>query len=296
MSLLREIQDAAVDATTPLAVVLRKCMLLAARLGHEPFKKWVDQELNGYPPDADLPEYRRVGDLLSIGNFAGPMGRQLLNIVLPLGPVPEHARHHYETAEFREGVARLADVATAHDGGGKLGARWPGDLIALVADKYFQGYALLDAHVEIPTSTIVGVLDAVRNKVLKFALEIEQQNPAAGDAAPGARPVPEERVTQIFNTIASPAQEMLCSPLARNGVSLQSPGHVIVSARIRTVPEGTRLTNDPRPRAERGLPLRGPLWPPASVRASTRGASIAVQSARACLRSFRQYLRTISGT
>src|SRR5438128_9857038 len=40
VSLLREIQEAAVDAKTPLAVVLRKCMILAARLGHEPFKKW----------------------------------------------------------------------------------------------------------------------------------------------------------------------------------------------------------------------------------------------------------------
>jgi len=35
---------------------------------------------------------------------------------------------------------------------------------------------------------------------LKFAIEIEEQDPTAGDVGPGARPVPEDRVSQIFNT------------------------------------------------------------------------------------------------
>ncbi len=159
MSLLREIQDAAVDGTTPLAVVLRKCMVLAARLGHEPFKKWGDEELNGYPPDADLPEYRRIADLISIGSLAEPLGRQLKNAPLALAPVPPHVRDRYEKAEFREGVAKLADMATPQEGGGKLAARWPGDLVSLVSDKYYQGYVLLEAYIEIPRSAVVGVLE-----------------------------------------------------------------------------------------------------------------------------------------
>ena len=87
MSLLREIQDTAVDASTPLAVVLRKCMILASRLGHEPFKKWVDEELNGYPPEGDLPSYRRIDGLTSIGTFGGPMGAALKNMPLPMAQV-----------------------------------------------------------------------------------------------------------------------------------------------------------------------------------------------------------------
>jgi hypothetical protein len=198
MSLLREIQDAAVDVSTPLAVVLRKCMILAARLGHEPFKKWVDEELNGYLPDADLPAYRRIDGLTSIGSFAGPFGGQLRNVPLATAPIPAHLRDQYTHAEFREGVAKLADLVKK--GEGILLSRWPGDLIYDVADKYYKGYALLTAHIEIPKSAVVGVLDAIRNKVLKFALEIEQQNPAAGEVLPGTTPVPEEKVGQIFNT------------------------------------------------------------------------------------------------
>ena len=48
MTLLREIHNAAVDADTSVAVVLRKCKILATRLKHEPFKTWVEKELNGY--------------------------------------------------------------------------------------------------------------------------------------------------------------------------------------------------------------------------------------------------------
>src|SRR5205807_255706 len=64
-----------------------------------------------------------------------------------------------------------------------------------------RGYTLLSAHMEIPRNAVVGVLDSVRNKALKFAIEIEEQAPTAGDAAPGTKPVPEERVSQIFTTI-----------------------------------------------------------------------------------------------
>jgi hypothetical protein len=215
MSLLREIQDAAVDATTPLAVVLRKCMVLSARLGHEPFKKWVDEELNGYLPDAELPAYRRIDGLTSIGSFAGPFGAQMKNVPLATAPIPAELRDQFTQAQFREGVAKLAELVKK--GEGTLVSRWPGDLVYHVADKYYKGYALLSAHVEIPKSAIVGVLDAVRNKALKFALEIEQQNPAAGEVSPGTKPVAEERVAQIFNTYIMGAAQ---------NVAVGSPGAV----------------------------------------------------------------------
>jgi hypothetical protein len=283
MSLLREIQDAAVDGTTPLAVVLRKCMVLAARLGHEPFKKWVDEELNGYPPDADLPEYRRIDHLISIGSFAGPLGRQLKNVPLPLAPVPPHVRDRYEKAEFREGVAKLTDMATPQEGGGKLAARWPGDLVSLVADKYYQGYVLLEAHIEIPTSAVAGVLDSVRNKVLKFALEIEQQNPAAGDVAPGTRPVPEERVAQIFHTyimggaqnvaVGSPgavqhAQQLQVGDL--EGLKRFLADHGVQTTDLAELESA--IAEDPKPKAGEPLGRRVASWMGTMISKAASGA------------------------
>jgi hypothetical protein len=197
MSLLRDIQNAAIDANTPLAVVLRKCMVLAERLDNEAFKEWVNEELNGYAADAELPEYRRVRGIASIGNFAGPLGATM-RAPLRLAPVPVHLRKRHEEVEFREGIAKLEEMARPEQG--ELISRWSGDLVAMVAAKYYEGYTLLEAHMEIPKNAVVGVLDSVRNKALKFALEIEREAPSAGEVSPGAKPVPDERVSQIFNT------------------------------------------------------------------------------------------------
>ena len=54
MSLLRQIQDAAIDSSIDLPTLLRKCKVLAARLGNEDFKRWIDNELVGYDRKEDL--------------------------------------------------------------------------------------------------------------------------------------------------------------------------------------------------------------------------------------------------
>jgi len=41
MSLLREITDAAVDTSVEISTLLRKCKVLAARLGNKEFDSWV---------------------------------------------------------------------------------------------------------------------------------------------------------------------------------------------------------------------------------------------------------------
>ena len=45
MSLLREIQNDAVNSKVKVSDLLRKCKILAARLGNDDFKIWIDSEL-----------------------------------------------------------------------------------------------------------------------------------------------------------------------------------------------------------------------------------------------------------
>lgn len=61
MSLLREIQDAATSSGVQVSVALRKERILAARLGHEPLKRWVGNELDGYANVLQGPEDGREG-------------------------------------------------------------------------------------------------------------------------------------------------------------------------------------------------------------------------------------------
>lgn len=199
MTLLAKIRDAAVDSKTDISDVLRQCAVLAARLKHEGFKKWVDEELNGYPPATLLPPYRTVKGITSIGHFMGAFGEQINNVPLPLGNVPAEFRTRLSQVEFRQGAGALQAMVVGR--GDDLMSRWPADLVARVADRFFEGRTLMAAHMELPRSAVVGVLDAIRNRVLQFALEIEEQAPDVGEAKPGAAsPIPAEQVTQIFTT------------------------------------------------------------------------------------------------
>ena len=51
MTLLQEIQTETSSSGGDLATILRKCKILAARLGSEEFAQWITWELDGYPDD-----------------------------------------------------------------------------------------------------------------------------------------------------------------------------------------------------------------------------------------------------
>ena len=73
MSLIHDIQAVAISQTTDVPTLLRMCKLLAARISHQRFGEWVDQELNGYPTVESLPDYRVVR-VDSYGSFIGSFG------------------------------------------------------------------------------------------------------------------------------------------------------------------------------------------------------------------------------
>ena len=62
MSLLHDIQTAVLQDDSDLGPILLKLRLLAARLGSQPFAEWVKHESEGYPSDADLPDYQGKSD------------------------------------------------------------------------------------------------------------------------------------------------------------------------------------------------------------------------------------------
>ena len=109
MSLLREIQDAAIDEKTDITAVLRKCKVLAARLGNEEFKNWVDLELNGYAHQDPLPEYR-ISEVYSKGHFVGPFGSELRNGDIPLNCLPEKWRDNFRYARAREPISSYSSL------------------------------------------------------------------------------------------------------------------------------------------------------------------------------------------
>lgn len=115
MALLEEIQNEAVDSKSDLGQLLRKCKVLASRLGSKPLEHWLLWESQRYPKGADLPAYRHW-PLIIHGFFAGPFQSQLTTIV-PAELIPEQYREKFTTLQCRASVAVVQEaIRNARDG------------------------------------------------------------------------------------------------------------------------------------------------------------------------------------
>ena len=198
MSLLREIQDAAIDSNTNLASLLRRCKVLAARLGNEEFKAWVESELSGYNSIEELPDYRQL-TVNSKGHFSGPFGSGIKNGDIPLGCIPKDFRESLQHAYLSMPISAM-EALVSNKKNGVLHEPWNPDLVAHFGRDIYQNMNCVQAWKVIPTASVVAALDAVRTRILNFSLEIEAENPKAGEAQLNSNPIPQEKVQQIFNT------------------------------------------------------------------------------------------------
>lgn len=201
MSLLREIQTAAIDSNQDLASLLRKCKVLAARLGSSEFKEWVERELSGYKSVEDLPDYR-IFHVNSKGNFSGAFGSGMKNADIPMVCIPEEFREVISTSYMAEPVASIEALVKNNDSGA-VQEPWNPDFVVLVGRKIYQHMNCMQAWKVVPVNGLVATLDEIRNRILNFVLEIEAEDPDAGEAALNSSPVAKEKVQQIFNTYIS---------------------------------------------------------------------------------------------
>jgi len=169
MKLIDEIIEMAADGKTPLADALRKCLVLSFELKNEKLKKWTEKELNGFDKDDVVPEYRKAM-LYSKGNFSGPWGARVHNRPLPLG-ILEQKHWDMLTSRLVQPIAAYEKLAAAGvDENASI--NWPPDLIHHYQHAFIDGFALSSAWQEVPVSLVVGVCEEVRNRLLRFALEI----------------------------------------------------------------------------------------------------------------------------
>lgn len=197
MTLLRDIQEAAIDANISISVVLRKCKVLATRLGNEDLNKWVDSELNGYNQKEDLPSYR-VLVVYSKGHFQGPFGSGLRYADIPTRCLPEKFQDSYSHSYCMRPISEYEALIPSSDGE-PLREPWSPNFVAYIGGDVYQGMHCVSAWKVIPHSVIVGLVDVVRNKILSFVLEIEKEAPDVGEETSTSSSIPPERVAQVFH-------------------------------------------------------------------------------------------------
>jgi len=173
MKLVDEIIDLAVDHKEPLADVLRKCVVLAYRLKNESLKTWVQKELDGYAGSDEVPDYRQISSGAK-GLLIGPTGSSIRDQPIPPSILDEDLQDFATRVKLRQPVASY-EVSIGENEDKRIVLEWPADLTLMYQSKIIDGYSLNRAWQEIPRPSLVGLIETVRNRVLKFALEIKDE-------------------------------------------------------------------------------------------------------------------------
>jgi hypothetical protein len=200
MSLLADIEASATDPAQSVGDLVRKCQVLAYRLGNELLKTWTSYELGGYPPDAELPRYRAERGAAVRANLSGPFQSFARDVPVPVSLLPEPWRTRAATVRFPEGVGELESMVETARGRDDVNFRAEIPVEVFHDITIYEGYGTMQMWTVVPVTVIAGVLDQVRSRALTFALEIEALDAKAGDV-PGATPtISQQSITQIFQT------------------------------------------------------------------------------------------------
>ena len=203
MSLLHDIQAAVLQENADLGPILLKLRLLAARLGSQPLAEWVKHESEGYPKDADIPDYR----ILSVSytaNFSGPFGSGIQNA--PISPylIEKFAGKQWVRYEMRDSIAAVDDLLTTSTKGGSLCIN-AANLILLLQGKVYPDYACNSVTGTISRSALAAIRHSVRSRVLELTIELEKSIPEASAASLGpsnsSAPQSSAAATQIAQQI-----------------------------------------------------------------------------------------------
>jgi hypothetical protein len=196
MDLVNQIRDDILDPEVSLSVALRKAKVLASMLQDAEFKEWVNSELNGYIDEDEVPEYRIV-PVQIIGTFSGPFGSGAKNVTVPVWKMGEGFQKRFGRAVLTSGVKELESMADSDDG--TLHHRWPGEAVALWNREYDAEMNLVGASSQFSTSSIEGILDTTRNRLLDFILELTEIDPNIKDSEEAISDLPKEEVRNVFN-------------------------------------------------------------------------------------------------
>lgn len=167
-SLVLELQRDAMDPEVRVTDLLRRAVVVAVKLGIQEFQEWASGELTGYVGDRPIPPYRRVSGTLSAHNpYHGWIPVIIGNTDL---------QRKLESRDAGQSISELEDLYSSPGGADTLQMPLPHEWIMKLFANSREFQLGMVPTLLIGRSTIRGILDSVRNEVLRWSLELEKQS------------------------------------------------------------------------------------------------------------------------
>lgn len=180
-----------------LGEVLLKAKVLGSKLKSRKFRQWVDAELNGYEKPKDVPEYRIISTHLQ-GIFGGPFQSSIRNVALSTRGLPESLRDIIDRFRVSNNVGELESLAAT--GAPNLGRVW--DFAVVEAFRVYgvqvSGYVLNQVESLISPSSLTGVLQAIRARLLDFLLALRDEYPELDEKEEAVKKVSADKLETVM--------------------------------------------------------------------------------------------------
>jgi hypothetical protein len=167
LPLTLQIQQAALDGKSSLTDALRRAKIACIKLGLTEFGGWVDKELNGYMevPNSELPEYRKIyGRVEVLNRYHGWNAIQFQSSqqeeMFSLAPVG------FPISLIEDSVPQDIGKDTSFN------FQYPSEIQAMLRSSMPRA---ADFRIKLELSQIRGILNAVRNILLEWTIDLEKQ-------------------------------------------------------------------------------------------------------------------------
>jgi hypothetical protein len=161
--LVLQLQADAIDANVSASNLLRKAKIVATKLELPEFLAWINNELNGYENLDSLPPYRKM-----MGN------PRALNPYRGWQPILSSTAEHDEllsSSFLGQAVGEIEEMLARQTEGASFTMSYPPKLkIHIIESLQF----ISDAKLEVSRDQVWGIIEAVRNTILNWSLELEK--------------------------------------------------------------------------------------------------------------------------
>lgn len=176
MSLLHEIMKSIADGD-PLGSALIKTKLLANRLESVVLEDWVSHELEGYPDDVTVPDYR-IASVHYTGHFTD--GRMMYDSQpVPSSVIESLAGEEWVRFPLRDGIHSIDDALTSKDSKSIHMISGSAELQVRYGNKIFTNLNCLRLWGEININAFRKIDGTVRTRLLDLLMKVEKQVPSA---------------------------------------------------------------------------------------------------------------------
>jgi hypothetical protein len=198
MKIVNELIDDVSNGKTDLTQILIKAKVLAHKLKFQELGDWTEHELNGYPDEEKLPDYRIVPCRV-LGTVRGYSERQF-DVELPMVGITQEMRDVLTTFKVGQSISTMDNEALK--GGHGLYMPIPPQAIHMIGKGFVNG-AVESAKRVIDGTQLIQLRTAVRTKLLNFLLKLDDSTEGSEDIKPSNQILKEMFANSIFgnNTV-----------------------------------------------------------------------------------------------